>query len=237
MDRRKFIAAASCGLGITASTLRESVAQTAQSSTANQALRRIAPPESGLINVACAISKGTTEIDYIGPVAVFETWYRDPVTNKPSPRFNIFTVSESLDPVDGRIPDFTFDTVPHPHIVIVPAQSGSAALHDWLQKIYRTTDVTMSVCVGARHLAKAGLLKGGQATTHHDAIAAFQKDFPDTHWVSGVRFVEMDKVSTGGGLTAGIDLALHVVERYFGRNAAVGVAEHLEYEGKRWMTS
>ena len=51
-----------------------------------------------------------------------------------------------------------------------------------------------------------------------------------------MRFVETDKISTGGGLTAGIDLALHVVERYFGRDAALGVAEHLEYEGKHWMT-
>jgi transcriptional regulator GlxA family with amidase domain len=54
-------------------------------------------------------------------------------------------------------------------------------------------------------------------------------------WTRGVRFVENDRISTGGGLTAGVDLALHVVERYFGRAAAQGVADHLEYDGKRWM--
>jgi transcriptional regulator GlxA family with amidase domain len=217
--------------------IRETSAQAAPGSLTGQPLRRLTPPESGLIFVACAISKGTTEIDYIGPEAVFETWYRDPVTQKPAPRFKVVTVSESLDPADGRIPDYTFDTVPHPNIVIVPAQSGSSALHDWLKKIYPTTDVTMSVCIGARHLASAGLLAGKPATTHHEAITAFEKEYPDVHWVRGVRFVETDKISTGGGLTAGIDLALHVVERYFGRDAALGVADHLEYEGKRWMTS
>ena len=141
MDRRNFLTAASCGLGLSVSLMQGASAQTAPDSLISQPLRRLAPPESGLISIACAISKGTTDIDYIGPQAVFETWYRDPVTHKPAPRFKIFTVGESLDPVDGRIPDYTFDTVPHAHIVIVPAQSGSSALQAWLKKVYTSTDV------------------------------------------------------------------------------------------------
>ena len=237
MERRQFLTTASCGLGLSVSMIQRVSAQATPGGLVDRPLRRLTPPESGLISVACAISKGTTEIDYVGPQAVFETWYRDPVTHKPAPRFKVFTVSESLEPVDGRIPDYAFDTVPHPHIVIVPAQTGSSALHGWLKKVYTTADVTMSVCIGARHLALANLLTGKEATTHHDAISAFEKEFPDVHWVRGVRFVETDRISTGGGLTAGIDLALHVVERYFGRDAALGVAEHLEYEGKHWMTN
>jgi transcriptional regulator GlxA family with amidase domain len=198
-------------------------------------VRQLKPPDNEMIRVAFAISKGTTEIDYVGPEAVFETWYADPVTKKPTPRFKLFTVSDTLDAVDGRVADFTFDTVPSPHIVVVPAQRGSAALIDWLRKVSLTADVTMSVCVGARHLALAGLLNGKKATSHHDAIDRLTKDFPEVQWVRGVRFVEGEKISTGGGLTAGIDLALHVVERYFGRAEALKVAEHLEYEGKGWM--
>ena len=56
-------------------------------------------------------------------------------------------------------------------------------------------------------------------------------------WIRGVRFVEGDRISTGGGLTAGIDLALRVVERYLGRDAARSVAEHLEYEGRGWIVA
>ena len=135
----------------------------------------------------------------------------------------------------NSIPDYTFDTAPPAKIVVVPAQVGSPALLEWLKSIYKTADVTMSVCIGARQLAKAGLLNGQTATTHHGALAQFRKEFPDVKWVGGVRFVEGDKISTGGGLTAGIDLALHVTERYFGRVETQMVADHLEYEGKGWI--
>lgn len=237
MDRRTFLAAASCGLGLAGSLTRWSLAQPAQIGLASQPIRRLTPPKDELIRVACAISQGTTDIDFVGPEAVFETWHRDPVSNKPAPRFKIFTVSQSLDPVGGWVPDFTFNTVPSPHVVVVPAQTGSLALIEWLRKIYATADVTMSVCVGARHLALAGLLTGKQATTHHESLAAFEREFPDVHWMRGARFVETEKISTAAGLTAGIDLALHVVDRYFGREAAQNVAEHLEYDGKRWIMS
>ncbi len=169
---------------------------------------------------------------------MFETWHRDPVSNKPAPRFKIFTVSQSLDPVGGWVPDFTFNTVPSPHVVVVPAQTGSLALIEWLRKIYATADVTMSVCVGARHLALAGLLTGKQAD-YSSRIAGRLRERVSGRgdWMRGARFVETEKISTAAGLTAGIDLALHVVDRYFGREAAQNVAEHLEYDGKRWIMS
>jgi transcriptional regulator GlxA family with amidase domain len=236
MNRRDFLAATACA-GWAASPSAFRASQAPQAANTPRGANKLAPPEGELIRVACAISKGTTEIDYVGPMAVFETWQRDPASNRPAPKFKIFTVSTSRDPVDGRIADYTFTTVPSPHIVIVPAQSGSPELLDWLRTVHTTADVTMSVCVGARHLALAGLLNGKPATTHHESIDQFAKQFPDVRWTRGVRFVENDKISTGGGLTAGIDLALHIVERYFGRAAAQGVADHLEYDGKRWMVS
>jgi transcriptional regulator GlxA family with amidase domain len=90
--------------------------------------------------------------------------------------------------------------------------------------------------VHRREGSRRGRAPGGKtATTHHNAIAQFEQEYPAVRWVRNVRFVEHDRIATGGGLTPGIDLALHVVERYFGRDAAVGVAEHLEYEGRRWI--
>jgi transcriptional regulator GlxA family with amidase domain len=236
MNRRNFLAATAYGVGWAASPVAIRAAQEARTGGSRaRDVSKLVPPAGELIRVACAISKGTTEIDYVGPMAVFETWQRDPASNRPAPKFKIFTVSTSRDPVDGRIPDYTFASVPSPQIVIVPAQNGSPELLDWLRTVHTTADVTMSVCVGARHLALAGLLNGKPATTHHESIDQFAKQFPDVQWRRGVRFVENDKISTGGGLTAGIDLALHIVERYFGRAAAQGVADHLEYDGKRWM--
>jgi transcriptional regulator GlxA family with amidase domain len=235
MDRRDFLASVTAvGLGGSAAAASEALPQEVRAPLLAQGAK-LAPPENGLINVAFAVSQGTTWIDWVGPQAVFETWHQDRILKKPAPRFKLFTVSEKAGPVDGLIPDYTFETAPTPRIAVVPAQRGSAALLTWLRKIQESTDVTMSVCVGARHLAKAGLLDGRPATTHHGAIDRFAKEFPKVHWVRGVRFVEGEKISTGGGLTAGIDLALRVVERYFGRPAAQHVAEHLEYQGKGWI--
>lgn len=192
-------------------------------------------PKDGPIMVAIAVSKGTTWIDFDGPMAAFETYRFDPIEKKHKPLFKTFFVSEKTDPVNGLIPDYTFDTAPHAHIVLVPAQSGSDSLLEYLKKTVETSDITMSVCIGARHLAKAGLLDGLKATSHHESLEGFKKAFPLVNWQSGLRFVEGKKISTGGGLTAGIDLGLRVCERYFGRDWATQVAAHLEYQGVGWM--
>jgi transcriptional regulator GlxA family with amidase domain len=93
----------------------------------------------------------------------------------------------------------------------------------------------MSVCTGAFQLAKAGLLSGKSATTHHDFIDNLTKQFPDIDVKRGLRFVEGPKVSTAGGLSSGIDLALRVVDRYFGRAVAEKTAGYMEYQGKGWI--
>jgi transcriptional regulator GlxA family with amidase domain len=133
------------------------------------------------------------------------------------------------------IPDYTYEDAPQPQVIVVPAQSGSPKFYEWLKKANKSSDVTMSVCIGARHLAKLGLLDGQAATTHHDYIKLFSEEFSRVHWVSGVRFVEGPQVSTSAGVTAGIDLAMHVVERYFGRERALAVARVIEYQSTGWM--
>lgn len=235
MQRRNFLfSTAALGLGLVGPSVTNGLSQSTQAIAVNNA-SKLTPPETGPINVAFAISRGTTWIDWVGPQAVFQTWGRDPVTRKPTPRYNLFTVAEKLDPVDNLLPDYTFETAPPARIVVVPAQSGSPALLVWLRKVSSTADVTMSVCIGARHLAKAGLLNGKPATTHHESIDQFAREYPEVRWVRGVRFVEGPKISTGGGLTAGIDLALRVHERYFGRKDAQDVADHLEHQSKGWI--
>lgn len=237
MQRRDFLSStAALGLSLAASSATDAFSQKAQGTASTQE-PKLTPPDKDLIPVAFAISRNTTWIDFVGPQAVFQTWHFDAGSKRPAPKFKLFMVAEKLEPVDSLVPDYTYETAPPPRIVVVPAQTGSPALLDWLRKVSATADVTMSVCVGVRHLAKAGLLKGKTATTHHKSIDQFEKEFPEVKWVRGVRFVEGQKISTGGGLTAGIDLALRVVERYFGRNQAQNVADHLEYQGKGWIVT
>ena len=196
-------------------------------------------PEDGVIPVAFALSAGATMIDFAGPWEVFQDVMLTAGGRMDHP-FRLFTVAEKTEPIRASagmkiIPDYTFETAPAPKIVVIPAQLGNPALHKYLQQVYQQTDVTMSVCTGAFQLAKAGLLAGKEATTHHDFFDQFERQFPDVKLRRGLRFVEGQKISTAGGLTSGIDLALRVVERYFGRKIAEQTAVYMEYQGKGWV--
>lgn len=203
---------------------------------------KLTPPEKGKIPVAVAISEGVTVIDFAGPWEVFQDVHvtgRGGTMDEMMP-FQLYTVSEKTEAITGSgglklVPDYTFDTAPQPKVVVVPAQRGSQALHAWLRKVSTTADVTMSVCTGAFQLGKAGLLSGKSATTHHDFFEQFEKAFPDVSLKRGVRFIENEKISTAGGLSSGIDLALRVVDRYFGRDVAQQTATYMEYQSKSWI--
>src|SRR5260370_1726937 len=107
----------------------------------------------------------------------------------------------------------------------------------WIRESSKNTDVTMSVCTGAFVLAKTGLLSGKSATTFHSAFNSFAMEFPDIHLKRGARFVEDGNLSSAGGLSSGIDLALRVVERYYGRDVAQKTAYNMEYQGQGWMNA
>ena len=106
---------------------------------------------------------------------------------------------------------------------------------EWIREASKHTDVTMSVCTGAFVLASTGLLSGKSATTHHGAYSDLEAKYPDIHVQRGARFVEAGNLATAGGLTSGIDLALRVVQRYFGEEAARETANMLEYQGEGWL--
>ncbi len=90
----------------------------------------------------------------------------------------------------------------------------------------------LSVCTGALLLAKAGLLEGLKATTHHGAFEILTEIAPNTEIVRDERFVDNGKVITSGGISAGIDMSLYVVELIYGREAAQKTAAYMEYRGR-----
>lgn len=203
---------------------------------------KLTPPAKGKIPVAFAISEGVTVIDFAGPWEVFQdVMVRDRGSNHDEQMpFQLFTVSDKIETLTGSgglklVPDYTFDITPQPKVVVVPAQRGSQALHTWLRKVSASADVVMSVCTGAFQLGKAGLLAGKSATTHHDFLDRFAQTFPDVTVKRGLRFVEEEKISTAGGLSSGIDLALRVVDRYFGRDVAQATAVYMEYQSRGWV--
>jgi transcriptional regulator GlxA family with amidase domain len=150
-------------------------------------------------------------------------------------------VAEHKEPIHASggmqiIPDYTLSNAPAPKVIVIPAQrEPSPAMLEWIRRMTRNTDVTMSVCTGAFVLARTGLLSGKSATTFHGAFNSFASEFPDVHLKRGARFVENGNLATSGGLSSGIDLALRVVERYYGREIAQRTAYNMEYQGQGWM--
>src|SRR4051812_4993813 len=200
----------------------------------------LAPPR-GSIPIAFVISEGATMIDFAGPWEVFQDVHvegRGPAMDDQMP-FRLYTVSDSRAPIRTSggmqvVPDYTFEDAPAPAIVVVGAQGGrSKQMLDFLRRSATRSQIVMSVCTGAYKLAMAGLLDGRKATTHHEFHDDFQRRFPKVSLQRGVRYVQSDPVIfTAGGLTSGIDLALHVVELYFGREAADRTARYMEFDWK-----
>src|SRR6185437_16131177 len=196
-------------------------------------------PADAMIKVAVVLSPHATMIDFAGPWEVFQdTMMEDSHGNHVMP-FDLYTVAPSKAPLhtsgsghDGMTvtPDYSFADAPTPDIVVIGAQAGGPGLSEWLRKIHGERKLIMSVCTGAFKLAGAGLLDGKEATTHHWYFGNFTRDFPQVKLVQQVRYVQADPLTfTAGGLTSGIDLALHVVADRFGEDVAQQTADFMEY--------
>src|SRR5881392_2655913 len=198
------------------------------------------PPDKGQIPVAFLISDGAVVIDFCGPWEVFQDVM---ISSRRDMPFRLYTVAETKKPIRTSggmqiVPDYTIQNAPPPKVIVIPAQSQpSPAVLEWIRKSSKTTDVTMSVCTGAFVLAKTGLLSGKSATTFHAAFNSFAIEFPDIKLKRGARFVEDGNLASAGGLSSGIDLALRVVERYYGRDVAQKTAYNMEYQGQGWMNA
>jgi transcriptional regulator GlxA family with amidase domain/YHS domain-containing protein len=192
-------------------------------------------PGDGVIPVAFVLSDGAVTIDFAGPWAVFES-----VMIGDTMPFHLYTVAESTRPIRASggmkiVPDYAFADAPGPKVIVIPAQNGqNFAMLDWIRRASEHTDVTMSVCSGAFVLASTGLLSGKSATTFHSSFAELEAQYPDIQVKRGVRFVDNGRTATSAGLSSGMDLAFHIVERYYGRQVADKAAYELEYQGQGW---
>lgn len=181
------------------------------------------------MQIAIALFPKVTILDAIGPYQVF--------AGMPDAEV-VFCAAEK-----GRVSDakgwlhldveHTFDEVPSPDVLLVPGgnvaremTSGHPIL-DWIRSAHRTTTYTTSVCTGSLLLAAAGLLRGLRATTHwvaYDALREYGAEPVEQ------RVVFADRIVTGAGVSAGIDLALEVAARLHGPEAAQAIQLSLEYD-------
>ena len=106
---------------------------------------------------------------------------------------------------------------------------NNAVLTDWIKARSQEAELVLSVCTGALLLARAGLLDGLEATTHHGAIELLRQTAPDTTVHADRRFVDNGRVVCSAGIAAGIDMSLHVVARLLGSDVAEKTARQMEY--------
>ena len=176
-------------------------------------------------------------LDFAGPAEVFREAY--------GVDFTVYYIAETLKPVRLKggmtiTPDFTFQSAPAPDYVVIGTQGtmpSAAAVH-WMQGLHHNDKSILSVCTGSDWLGRAGLLDHKEATTHHNQFQEFQQSFPGVKLVQGKRYVQSDPyLFTAGGFTAGMDLALHILDLRFGRNVAQQTAARLEYQGQAWISN
>ena len=242
ISRRQLLqASAAFGcLSATPLSVAASHVASADQSRSSAVTNPLKPPAEGPIPVAFLVSDGAVVIDFAGPWEVFQDVM---IPGRMNMAFQLFTVSESNRPIQASggmkiVADYTLQNAPAPKVIVIPAQSApSEAVLAWVRKSAKSADVTMSVCTGAYLLAKTGLLAGKSATTHHASYVDFARAYPDIHMKRGARFVEDGNLATAGGLSSGIDLALRVVERYYGREVATQTAFDMEYQGQGWMNA
>ena len=195
-------------------------------------------PDRRTTKIAFLLGDHANVIDTAGPWEVFQDVEVDALVGKRSP-FELYTVgpSEEVLTMTGGLrvlPNYSIANAPQPNVIVVPAQRATDETRAWLRSASAKTDVTLSVCTGAFQLARSGLLDGVAATTHHEFFDDFAKEFPKIELRRGLRFVDNGRVATAGGLTSGIDMALHIVSRYFGEETATTTARYMEYSSEAW---
>lgn len=187
-------------------------------------------------NVGILIFDNIELLDFAGPFEVFS------VTNQLNDYklCNTFTFSETGVPIKSVnglhvIPDYSIHTCPDIDILIIPGGGGTKKLIEnkellsWINDKYQKSEITFSICSGARLLAKLGLLDNLEFTTHHEVFEDVQKIAPKAILVKAKRFIDNGKLMTSAGISAGIDLSLHVIEKLYGKTTVTRTIKYMEY--------
>jgi transcriptional regulator GlxA family with amidase domain len=183
------------------------------------------------LKVLCYLQEGVEVLDFAGPMEVFNI-----------AGFEVASMSRTHDAILSQgilkiTPDYCLDDAPHAEIVAFFGGNAGNAFNDpavinWI-KTQTSPDYYFSVCTGAFILGKAGLLDSLTVTTWHGCIEELKLAVPLANVLANVRFVDNGRIVTTAGVSAGIDGALHLVEKIMGKATADKVAKYMEYDN--WM--
>ncbi|MED3329890.1 DJ-1/PfpI family protein [Bacillus thuringiensis] len=176
-------------------------------------------------------------LDFAGPFEVFSVTE----VNEEKP-FTVYTVSENGEMITARNglkvqPDYSIENLPPVDILIIPGGLGARKYEikneiviKWIRQQMKEVKLMTSVCTGALLLAKAGLLEGLKATTHWASIEKFKNEFKNVEVIENVKFVDEGHIITSAGISAGINMAFHIVKNLLGVHVAEDTAKRMEYD-------
>ena len=191
--------------------------------------------------VGIYIFKDVEVLDFAGPYEVFSTASRVYQRSHPQEEipYSVQLIAAESGAIEARggmklLPDFHYSQCPRIDILIVPGglierESERDELFGWIRSLSQAAEIIASVCTGAFILAKAGLLEGLSATTHWEDIEAFSKMFPNVEVIENKRWVEEGRILTSAGISAGIDMSLHIVSMLEGKDLAELTARQMDY--------
>jgi transcriptional regulator GlxA family with amidase domain len=136
------------------------------------------------------------------------------------------------------LPGHTFDDAPNADVLIVPGGRVDGAMQcaatlDWIARSSRDASITASVCTGAFLLAASHVATNEQVTTHWEDIADLREQFPALDVRENVRWIDQGRIVTSAGISAGIDMSLHLVARLAGEPLAVRTARQMDFAWTR----
>jgi len=190
------------------------------------------------MRIAIALFEDAEELDFAGPWEVLSYWAREVAQAD----VEVFTVADSLAPVRAAkglrvLPDRTWDDPGQIDVLIVPGGMGTRRLLGAdepllgrLRALAGAGTLMTSVCTGSLVYAAAGLLRGRPATTHWQALELLGSLDPTIELRPDDRYVDDGDVITAAGVSAGIDMALHLVIRLDGPDAARAVKREIQYD-------
>jgi transcriptional regulator GlxA family with amidase domain len=187
-------------------------------------------------NIGIALFDGAEELDWAGPWEVLASWathHSDEVAAfTVAQREGIVTCAKGL----KVLPDHTWDSAPRIDVLVYPGgrgtrpQIGDEAVTGWVTKTAATAQIMTSVCTGSLVYASAGLLDGRPATTHWDSLDRLGGLGRDIEVRPDDRFVDDGEVITAAGVSAGIDMALHLISRLVSVERAREIRRYIQYD-------
>jgi transcriptional regulator GlxA family with amidase domain len=176
-------------------------------------------------------------LDFAGP---FEVFSLASIDNEKLCK--VITIGETGEMISARnglkvLPQANFKEAPPLDILIIPGGYGAEEIEiknktviDWIREQKNHVKILASVCTGAFLLAEGGILDHKKATTHWMDIERLAREYPKIGVITNSKFVDEGEIITAGGISAGINMSFHIIQRLFGADAAKSTAKRMEYD-------